>query len=421
MKKILVKTLRFLAKKILKKYKPEIIGVTGSFGKTSTKEAVFAVLSSKFNVRRNIKNYNNEIGLPLTIIGAGSPGRSVLGWLGVFFQAFFLLVLKQDYPKILILEMAVDHPGDMDYLVDLALPKIGVVANIGAVHLEYFKTVERIAKEKAKIVTRIKDGWAVLNADNELVLGIKDQVKCPVLTYGLGSKADLRAQEINISHNDLKEKGIAGISFKMIYQGNVMPVLLPNILGEHLVYAALAGAALGIIYGMNLMEISQALQSFKAPKGRMNLIDGIKKTLIIDDTYNAGPDSTLAALKVLGRIPGRRWAVLGDMLELGEYTEEAHRKVGESMASNKIDFLITVGERARIIASEAEKGLGEDRVFSFPDAEKAGLFLQDRMESGDIVLVKGSQGMRMEKIVKEVMAEPLKAKDLLVRQDKPWE
>ncbi|MEK7167603.1 MAG: Mur ligase family protein, partial [Patescibacteria group bacterium] len=310
MKKILVKTLRFLAKKILKKYKPEIIGVTGSFGKTSTKEAVFAVLSSKFNVRRNIKNYNNEIGLPLTIIGAGSPGRSVLGWLGVFFQAFFLLVLKQDYPKILILEMAVDHPGDMDYLVDLALPKIGVVANIGAVHLEYFKTVERIAKEKAKIVTRIKDGWAVLNADNELVLGIKDQVKCPVLTYGLGSKADLRAQEINISHNDLKEKGIAGISFKMIYQGNVMPVLLPNILGEHLVYAALAGAALGIIYGMNLMEISQALQSFKAPKGRMNLIDGIKKTLIIDDTYNAGPDSTLAALKVLGRIPGRRWAVL---------------------------------------------------------------------------------------------------------------
>ncbi|MFA5029301.1 MAG: UDP-N-acetylmuramoyl-tripeptide--D-alanyl-D-alanine ligase [Patescibacteria group bacterium] len=423
-KKIVQKILRLLARLILNKYQPEIIGITGSFGKTSTKEAIYTVLSKRFNVRENIKNYNNEIGLPLTIIGAGSGGRSVWGWVGVFAKALVLLIWKDKrYPEILVLEMAVDRVGDMKYLTDLAPCKIGVVTNIGPVHLEFFKTLERIAKEKSVIVSQLTtNGWAILNADNDYVRQMAEETKARIMTYGILEKdTSIRASEIIISQNNQEE--IAGLSFKLSYRGSTVPVFLPNILGEHLIYAALAAAAIGLVYEMNLLEISEALRLFKAPSGRMNLLVGIKQTKIIDDSYNAGPDSMLAALKVLGKINGggRKIAVLGDMLELGDYTDEGHRQVGAEVVKNKIDILITVGERARTIAAESQRqGLDSDLIFNFSDTERAGSFLQERMEEGDLVLVKGSQGMRMEKIVKEIMAEPLRAKELLVRQEKPW-
>ncbi|MEK7652859.1 MAG: Mur ligase family protein [Patescibacteria group bacterium] len=424
LKKLLQRILRIFAKAILKKYQPDIIGITGSVGKTSAKEAVFSVLSRRFKVRKNIKNYNNEIGLPLTIIGASSGGRSVWGWVGVLAKALVLLVWKdRRYPEILILEMAVDRPGDMKYLTDLAACRLGIVTHIGPVHLEFFKTIEKIAKEKSVIVSHLdKNGWAILNCDNQYIYEMKEATKGRVLTFGIkDEKTDIRAAEINFFQN---ENGVVGLNFKMFYQGNAVPVLLPNILGEHLVYAALCGAATGIIYGMNLVEISQNLRLFEAPKGRLHLINGIKDTLIIDDTYNASPDSVLAALSALARFDsdGRKFAVLGDMLELGEYTEIGHRQVGEEAVGRGVDILITVGERARMIADEAEKrGMDKDKIFSFSDVGNAGRFLQERLETGDLILVKGSQGMRLEKIVKEIMAEPLRAKELLVRQEKPWE
>ena len=424
LKKLVQKALAVLARAIIKKYQPQIIGITGSVGKTSTKQAIFKVLALKFNVRQNIKNYNNEIGLPLTIIGAGSGGRSVWGWLGVFMRALVLLAWRdKNYPKILVLEMAVDRVGDMKYLTDLAPCQIGVVTNISPVHLEFFKTLERIAKEKSVMVSHLdKNGWAVLNCDNHYVCDMEQVVKGRVIKYGITSEqAQVRASEIIIS-KDSGER-VAGLSFKLSYQGSTVPVLLPNILGEHLVYAALAAAAVGVINGMNLLEISEALRLFEAPKGRMRLLAGIKNTFIIDDSYNAGPESMAAALSVLGQLNvlGKKIAVLGDMLELGEYTVEAHQNIGALAAANKIDSLITVGERARLIGEKAkELGLRSEDIFNFSDAETAGCFIQDRIETGDFILVKGSQGMRMEKIVKEIMAEPLKAKDLLVRQDKPW-
>ena len=432
LKNIVKKILRGLAKAILKKYQPDIIGVTGSFGKTSAKEAIFTVLSHKFNVRRNIKNYNNEIGLPLTIIGAGSGGRSTWLWLGVFIKALVMLAWKErSYPEVLILEMAVDRPGDMPYLIDLAPCKIGVVTNIGPAHLEYFKTLERIAREKSLLVSHIdKNGWAILNGDNQYVCEMQETIRAKVLTYGFKNEADIRASEIKIlpgetnsGGEEIEDGGTLGLNFKLTHRGSTVPVFLPNILGEHLIYAALAGTAVGISYAMNLVEISQSLRFFAAPRGRMNLIPGLKNTMIIDDTYNAGPDSTLAAIKALGKInsQNKKFAVLGDMLELGSFTDEAHEIIGRAVRENKIDILITVGERAKIIAAEAEKrGMAPDQIFSFSDALTAGRFVQDRIEPGDIILVKGSQGMRMEKIVKEIMAEPLKAKDLLVRQDKIW-
>ncbi|OGY43179.1 MAG: hypothetical protein A3B89_00800 [Candidatus Buchananbacteria bacterium RIFCSPHIGHO2_02_FULL_40_13] len=413
-----------LAKLILKKYQPDIIGVTGSFGKTSAKEAIYTVLSRKFNVRRNIKNYNNEIGLPLTIIGAGSGGRSIWVWLGVFIKALVLLIwTDKSYPEILVLEMAVDRSGDMLYLTNLAPCKIGVVTGIGPVHLEFFKTLDRIAKEKAVMVSHIdKNGWAILNYDNEYVAEMDKLTRARIITYGIiNNNADIKASEIIVSEGENGK--ISGLSFKLSYQGSTVPVLLPNILGEHLIYAALSAVAVGQVYNLNLVDIAQALRLFKAPKGRMNLIEGLKNTYIIDDTYNAGPDSTLAALNVLGKISitGKKFAVLGDMLELGDYTEEGHRQVGAAVFNNHLDYLIAVGEKAKFIASETERqGLKRDNIFIFSDTEKAGLFLQAKIKNGDFILVKGSQGMRMEKIVKEVMAEPQRASELLVRQDEEW-
>lgn len=413
-----------LASLILKKYQPDVIGVTGSFGKTSTKEAIYTVLSSKFRVRRNIKNYNNELGLPLTIIGASSGGRSIWGWLGVFITAFRLLVWRdKNYPAIIVLEMAVDHPGDMTYLTNLAPCKIGVVTGVGPVHIEYFKTLEKIAKEKAVLVSHIdKNGWAILNFDNDYVREMMQATRARVSSYGLLSNdVDIKASEILVSQHESGE--IAGLSFKLFYKGSSVPVLLPNILGEHLIYAALAAVAVGQIYEMNMVDIANALRLFKAPTGRMNLIDGIKHTHIIDDTYNSGPDSALAALNVLGKIitENHKFAVLGDMLELGDFTAASHRNIGKAVFDNQINYLITVGERSELTAAEAEKqGMDKDNIFVFYDVAKAGLFLQDKIEQGDFVLVKGSQGMRMEKIVKEIMAEPLKAQDLLVRQDDKW-
>lgn len=439
MKKIIQFKLKILAKIILAKYKPDVIGITGSVGKTSAKEAVYATLSSKFNARRNIKNYNNEIGVPLTVIGADSPGKSVFGWLAVFFKALKLILIRdENYPRILILEMGVDRPGDMDYLNSIVKCKVGVVTLIGPVHLEFFGAISNIQKEKGKLISNLpKSGRAILNYDDEKVRQMSKLTEAAALAYGFDENADVRAREAVFSFSDIADKSefgalaanaakLAGVSFKLSYNGSTAPVLLPNVIGYAAVYAALAGAAAGIVYGLNLIEISQALRKFNSPRGRMNLINGIKNTLIIDDTYNSSPQSSIAALEITGKVPlargARRFAVLGDMLELGGYSEQGHKEVGRQAVKDKIDKLIAVGERARDIARGAEKaGMPADNIFHFARAEEAGKFIQEKINEGDLILVKGSQGMRMEKVVKEIMAEPLRGKELLVRQDEMWE
>ncbi len=455
MKKIIQLKLKILAKLILAKYKPDVIGITGSVGKTSTKEAIYTVLASKFKVRRNIKNYNNEIGLPLTIIGADSPGRSIIGWYIVFLKALKLILFKdKDYPKILVLEMGVDRPGDMKYLNSIVKCKVGVITSIGPVHLEFFGTINNIQKEKGGLIKNLtKSSWAVLNYDDEKVRQTGNNTEAQILTYGFNEKADVRALSCApagatsvaeamdvkkalagkkasegkpLAMDSENANSLVGVSFKLSYDGSAVPVLLPKVIGHAAVYAALAGAAVGIAYGLNLVEIVQSLREFKSPCGRMNLIKGIKNTLIIDDTYNSSPQSSISALDVVNKIPlakgARRFAVLGDMLELGSMSEQGHRQVGRQIVKLKINKLIVVGERARDIARGAEQaGMLSDHIFHFSQAEEAGRFIQGRISEGDLILVKGSQGVRMERIVKEIMAEPLRAKELLVRQDEQWD
>ena len=421
--------LRILAKWVLRKYKPRIVGITGSVGKTSTKEATYTVLSSKFRVRKNIKNYNNELGVPLSILGLESGYKNPFAWLGVFFRAMAMLLLRQkDYPEILVLEMGADKPGDITYLTELALCHVGVITAIGHVHEEFFGSLDKIIKEKQIIISHLKkDDFAVLNADDALVMQTRDKTRGQVITFGFSEQAHVRAAEVDVSAGPSADPWvdvqIKGLSFKLVYRGSTVPVFLPSVLGEHQAYSALAAAAVGVAFGLNSVEISAALKRYQSPPGRMNLLAGIKHTSIIDDTYNSSPMAARAALKLLGQIKvsGHKFVALGDMLELGSYTEAGHREVGEAVVG-QADVLVTVGERAKIMAEAArEKGMSEDKVFSFGSTLEAGTFIQERLKPGDLILVKGSQGARMERVVKELMAEPMRASELLVRQGPEWQ
>ncbi|MFH1030626.1 MAG: UDP-N-acetylmuramoyl-tripeptide--D-alanyl-D-alanine ligase [bacterium] len=429
MKKLLQNILRILSKKIVNKYNPDIVGITGSVGKTSAKEAIFAVLEGKYKIRKNIKNYNNEIGVPLTIIGSESGCRSIIGWFLVFFKAVRLILLRdKNYPDIIILEMGADRPGDIKYLTNIVPCKIGILTNISESHLEYFGNLKKIVKEKEIIATHLtKNGSAILNGDDENILGICEKLKCPYLTYGFSKDVDVRAIELDINNSIIsgKKTSIKGISFKIQHNGNIVPIFLPHVVGKQHIYAALAAAAVGIESGLNLVEISESLKKYIGAPGRMCVLDGVKNTVIIDDTYNSSPKAASAALEVVKSLKladgKNKYAVLGDMLELGSYTEEGHRKVGKEVVRSSVDYLVTVGERARDIARGAkDAGMDTDSIYSFTDIARAGIFIQDRIQEGDLILIKGSQSMRMEKIVKELMAEPLRAKELLVRQDSSW-
>lgn len=426
MRKLLEKILYILAKLTLVKYRPKIIGITGSVGKTGAKEAIYLVLDSKFRCFRNIRSYNNEIGVPLTILEKESAGRSIWGWFKIFLWGVALVIFPLRYPEILVIEMGVDKPKDMDYLLSLFKPHLAVLTAIGRipVHIEFFKGLEELRKEKAKLILHLtKENFAILNYDDEKVRTLKEETKAKVVTFGFQDKADIWADNIDFSTEQIN--GIPkGFVYKLHYKQDVVPVRLPYVFGKHQIYATLAATACGLTLDMNLVEISQNLKKFKPPPGRMNLIEGIKKTWILDDSYNSSPDAAKAALEVLGEleVKGKKIACLGDMLELGEYSEEGHRDVGREVAKTA-DILCVIGPASKFISDEAKKqGMSDDKVFEFRDPIECGKFIQNKIiRPGDLVLIKGSQAVRMEKTVKELMTEPLKAKKLLVRQEEEWQ
>ncbi|MBI4276486.1 hypothetical protein HY629_01455 [Candidatus Uhrbacteria bacterium] len=422
--------LDILSRWIIRKYQPTIIGVTGSVGKTSTKDAIVTVLAAHgVRVRGSAKNYNNELGVPLTIIGASAQGASLLGWLRVCLRAKALLIFRdRSYPKVLVLEMAADHPGDIRYLTTMAPPTIGVVTAVSPAHVETLGSLERIAREKATLVAAVpRDGLVVLNGDDTAVAAMRERARGRIRTFGFREENDVSALEAQINARIIQEQThVDGITFKCSHNGSAVPVSIPGAAGNQVAYAALAATAVGLEFGMNLIEIATALRSYVPPAGRLRVLDGIKRTMLLDDTYNASPRSAGVALDLLGALPRAPGAsaivVLGDMLELGTMTIEEHQRVGASVAAHAINILVTVGEYSRDIGQGARAaGMPEDRIFHFPTSEGAGRFIQDTLlKKSDIVLIKGSQGMRMERIVKELMAEPLRAPELLVRQEASW-
>jgi UDP-N-acetylmuramoyl-tripeptide--D-alanyl-D-alanine ligase len=418
MKNSIYHFLASIVRKILAKYQPKIIGITGSVGKTSAKEAIFYVVAQHLRARKSEKNFNNQLGLPLTIIGSDAPGRNVIKWIGIILKAVCLLLLPQRYPEVLVLEMGIDRTGDMDHLLSIAHPDIAVITNIGISHYEFFKDVAAIEQEKGKLAEAVTEQDILLvNVDNDTAYRQKNKAKGRVWSYGVQKgQADIT---LRIIKESLLEK--VGTTFLVQTPQRQIEVTV-NAVGQVHLSALACAAAIGEILKMDAESIAKGLQQYKPAPGRLNIIAGIKHSTIIDDTYNAAPDSMNEALAVLQRMPqSSKMAVLGDMLELGALSDEAHRRVGAMVAAMQLDHLITVGPSGRIIADSAvASGMSEDKVLSFDNSDEARHTVQELLRPNSAVLIKGSQGIRMEKITKEIMAEPMRAPELLCRQYGKW-
>lgn len=425
-KKIIVSIITWQAKLILKRYKPKVIVITGSVGKTSTKDAIFTVLSKFKTVRKSQKSFNSEIGLPLTILGVPNGWDDPFIWLDNIIRGFYLLLFKTNYPEYLVLEIGVGKPGDITKNVTPWLrPDVVVVTRFPdkPVHVEFFGSVEKIIEEKSALVDALKkDGLLILNHDDEKVYNLHERSESKTVSFGLTENSTYHAVYPTYLYE--KKNGIKvpdGINFKLEYEGHTFPVMLPNILGMHNIGQALAAIACARELGCDLLESINAISKHVTPPGRLSLIEGINDSYIIDDSYNSSPVAMDAALVVLNDIEGnRKIAVLGDMLELGKFTEEEHRAVGEKVAGIA-DILVTVGPRAKLIADEALlHGFPQKEVYIFDTSKSAAAFLEGIVENGDIVLIKGSQGVRLERAVEAIMKNKERKFELLCRQDKEW-
>lgn len=425
-KKLIQKRLARVSRQILEKYQPEVIAITGSVGKTTTKEAITSVLRSCFFIRSASKNYNNEIGVPLTIIGVDSPGRSVKGWRQTFAHAKRLLANKtEEYPAMLVLEMGIDHPGDMEYLTEIAKPTRAVITRLGSAHLEFFSSKDELHAEKLKLAKALSlDGICIYNYEDERLRAAAETMPSQTISYGLSEGAQVIAENVKITFPHHNEEG--GVTFKLVYNGAAVPVFIPGLYSRPAVLAALAGAAVGFSYDMNALEVAGALKSFKVPAGRLRFLSGINNTHILDDTYNASPEAVIESIETLLSIPredyNQSWVVVGDMRELGRDSRQAHEKIGEFVAEKEIDYLATVGKDGQIISEAAvQAGMEGSRVVHFIDSETAAHFLKENIKEKDLILVKGSQAVRLERIVKALLDHPEEAGEQLVRQGKDWE
>ena len=346
-----------------------VIGITGSVGKSTTKELTAEVLGQRYRTIKNPGNLNNEIGLPVS-----------------------LLKITEGHERA-VLEMGFYVPGEIALLCEIAQPQVGVVTNVSQVHLERAGTMEAIVQGKGELVESLPpapEGVAVLNYDDPLTRSMSERTQAKVVYYGLSPEADLWA-------SDIRGLGLEGVRFVMHYGGESLYIRVP-LLGRHSVHTALRAAAVGLIEDLGWEEIVGGLQSSQSQL-RLVAVQGPKGALLLDDTYNAAPPSTIAALNLLAELEGRRVAVLGDMLELGDFEERGHRMVGVR-AAQVADELVTVGDRAQWIASEARlAGMSEDQVVVLKDSQEAIEYLQNRVGENDVVLVKGSRGMRMDQIV----------------------
>jgi UDP-N-acetylmuramoyl-tripeptide--D-alanyl-D-alanine ligase len=416
------------ARAVLRKYNPKIVAVTGSVGKTSTKDAIFKVLSEFFYVRKSEKSFNSEIGVPLAILGLRNGWSNPFVWLENIIKGFMLVIFPDHYPKWLVLEIGADRPNDIAKICRWVKPDIAVVTRFGdiPVHVEFFDSIEELIKEKRKLVEALKEnGILILNRDDEKAMSFANfgrQAK--LMTYGAEGGADFCASNYEICYQKIGRRQLpSGIAFKINYAGNCVPIKIEGALGKQHLYPILASLSVGASQGLNLVKMAEALADYVTPPGRMKIIKGLKNTTIIDDTYNSSPVALCEALKTLGQIKGsgRKIAVIGDMLELGKYSADEHEKAGK-LAAEKADILFTVGVRSRMVAEGAiSNGMDEKNVFQLDSSLEAGKQIELFIKEGDIILVKGSQGVRMEKAVEEIMAEPEKKEDLLVRQDKEWQ
>lgn len=430
MKKTLEDYVAWCARRAVKRERPSIRAIVGSVGKSSTKEAIGVAVGagepgSPFRV--SAKNYNNELGVPLTIFNRPAPGRSVIAWMSLLVRATLCaLGISRIGAKILILEFGTDHPGDIAYLASIAPPEVAVVTAIGAEHTEFFGTVDAVAEEEMSVLRLLPaHGVAILNADDAHIMHAAAANDVSIVTFGESQDATVRLVSCALKI-DSENVRASGLEISVVALGLAARLRLVGVFGKPHALAATAALAYVHAVDVDFHEAAERLKTYRGIPGRTQLLEGIKKTFLLDDSYNSSPLAALSAVRDLAAFPvnegSKRIAALGDMLELGPLAEESHRDVGRAVAEVGIDMLVACGTLAHVVADGAKNaGMPEDRVFVFAKSPEAGLFIQEKLKAGDAVLIKGSQGARMEKITKELMAHPEHAKELLVRQTSDWE
>lgn len=350
-----------------RRFEPLVVGVTGSIAKTSTKEAIAAVLAQRFKTLRNEGNQNNEVGLPLTLLRLGPEHEAA------------------------VLEMGMYAGGEIADLARMARPRIGVVTAVQPVHLSRIGSMDAIEAAKGELLEALPaDGRAILNADDPIVRRMGSRSVARSLSYGFAADADVAAEAV-------ESRGLDGMRFVLRSDGVRQAMTIPT-LGRLSVHNALAAAAVGRVAGMSMDEIAAGLAAGWSAPNRVQLVR-LDRVTLVDDSYNASPRSVVAALDLLAGLPGRRAAVLGEMLELGEATDEGHRVVGEA-AARTVDWLIVVGDGAAGIAEGAiAAGMDPARIARVHDAEAALDAVPPRLRDGDVVLVKASRGIGLDRVV----------------------
>ncbi len=418
-KKIVVKALIWEAKAVLLRHKPFIVGVTGNLGKTSTKDAIYAVMKDHFYVRRSEKSMNSEFGVPLTILGEKSGWNNPFRW-GIILARGFFVPFAKEYPTHLVLEIGADRPGDIKNIASWVKPDIAVVTQFGQVpvHIEFFKDRDAVVEEKGYLVEALREsGLFIFNKDDHDAEKLLKKTAARKVSIGIHEPSDVHATNVKMYGVPL-----IGTEADVTINGKNHHLVLPEVVGKSPVYCALPALAVAQELAIPLEIACASLRDADKPKGRMRLLSGMNDSVIIDDSYNASPKATEHGLKSLSDIEtaGRKIAVLGDMLELGDHTRDEHYKMGK-IAAKCTHKLFTVGIRAKVIAEGAlDEKMLDDNIMQCDSSIDAGKELARILQKGDVVYIKGSQGVRMERAIKMILASTHNPAAVLVRQEDEW-
>lgn len=416
---------RMIAGAIRRREQPLVVAIAGSVGKTGTKEAVAAALATaERTVRKTVGNFNGEIGVPLTIMAGGAAPTSLWQWGMALLAGLGQLVVRRSYPRALVLELGADKPGDLQPLVKLTRPSIGVLTALTPEHLEFFDTLEAVVVEESVVVRLLPpSGTAILNIDDAESRKIRSALTCRVLTYGWDPQADVRIDQARLTTDD---HGLpTGQVIKIAVGGSVIPVALPGVIGRHQAYPVAAAIAVTQACGDELFDVVQRLSAYRVPPGRMRVFAGVEGTVVIDDSYNASPAAMTAAITAIAdlSVPGKKHLILGQMSELGSAATTWHDQVGQTLSPHQFDMIITVGTLAKRIGEAARRnGFPAAHIINVPTAAAAAAALRPHLTGGDAILVKGSHYPKpgysgfVGEAVRILLADPVRDEGSLVQR-----
>jgi len=416
LKSFIVFLLAFLARVVVRRYRPSIVMISGSVGKTSTKDAVAAVLSARFLVRSSDKSFNSEFGVPFTILNVENPWGNPYAWFLVVKNALALLLLPNHYPNMLVLEVGADRPGDIAKILRIATPDVVVITRLPEipVHVEAYTSPEAVHEEEFSPAYALNaTAPLIIPDDDPYVLICTKRTPARCISYGMTDGASVRITDVDFYEVAGK---VAGMQANVSIKGGQWSLVVKGSVGKTQLLPCAAALATALAFEVSLPEALKALEKYKPPPGRGQLLSGKNNSIIIDDSYNASPaavEEALATLKISPRAK-RRIAVLGDMLELGRYSVMEHKRIG-ALARDSADLVVAVGIRARAFASVS----GNAEVMLFDNSQVAAEALSDLVHADDVILVKGSQSIRTERIVEALLADPSDT-SRLVRQEKEW-